>query len=118
MSKDNKNTENKITMDKTFQLSFYDYATPFYGSFRGMRYRLARTPLEKVYGKSQEVKEAGKLEAIVWPGPMAFDYTKEEDKIKKEFPYTKEGKEEAIQWLNEQYEERKEQYTEVYHYIR
>lgn len=110
--------ERGITSEKTFQLTYYDYGQPFYGSCCGMRYRLARDPMVNVYGKSKEIKEDGKLIAIVWPGPYAFDFTKEEDKTSAEFPYTEEGKEAAIQWLNEQYEQQKELWTKIYNIFR
>ena len=107
-----------ITEEDTFRLSFYDYGQPYYGSYCGMRFRLARDPMVNVYGKSKEVKEDGKLIAIIWPGPKAFTYIDEEDKTSAEFPYTVEGKEAAIQWLNEQYEQQKDRWMKVYNSFR
>lgn len=106
--------EQGITAEDTFRLTFYDYGQPYYGSYCGMRFRLARDPMVNVYGKSKEVKEDGKLIAIIWPGLKAFEYTDEEEKTSAEFPYTEEGKEAAIQWLNEQYEQQKERWTKIY----
>ena len=110
--------EQGITADNTFQLTYYDYGQPFYGSYRGMRYRIARDPSLNVYGKSKEIKEDGKLIAIVWPGPEAFEFAKEEDKTTAEFPYTEEGKEAAVQWLNEQYQQQIEHWTKIYNIFR
>ena len=112
------NMEQGITSDKTFQLSFYDYGKPFYGSYKGMRYRIARDPLENVYGKSQEIKEEGKLVAIVWPGPESYELVAEESKIKAEFPYTRDGKLEVVDWLNQQYEKNESTYKKIYQIIR
>ena len=61
----------------------------FTGSFKGMRYRLAK------------VTEG--MEVVIWPGPYNFIKTSETKKQRKEFPLTIEGKEEAVKWLNEQY---------------
>lgn len=106
--------EQGITEEDTFRLTFYDYGQPYYGSYCGMRFRLARDPMVNVYGKSKEVKEDGKLIAITWPGQKAFEYTDEEEKTSAIFPYTDEGKETAIQWLNDQYEQQKERWTNMY----
>ena len=44
------------------------------------------------------------LEVVVWPQPYCYAKTPEEQKQRKEFAFTKEGVEEAADWLNEQYE--------------
>lgn len=103
-----------ITQEKTFKLTYYDYGQPFYGSYRGMRYRLARDPLKNVYGKSKEEKEDAKLTAMVWPEPYSFEFIKEEDIISSEYPYTEEGKSQAIAWLNEQYLKQKDRWAKLY----
>lgn len=65
----------------------------FTGSHKGMRYRLS--------------KAGDGMEVVIWPGPNNFIKTPETKKQKKEFPLTIEGKEEAVKWLNEQYEVQK-----------
>ena len=70
----------------------------FLGSFQGMRYRL------KAAGEGDEAV----LEAIIWPEPFILEHTDEELSEKKEFPFSEEGREEAIAWLNERYASRKE----------
>ena len=62
----------------------------FTGSYKGMRYRLSKA------------REG--MEVVIWPGPYNFIKTPEQKKQRKEFPLTIEGKEEAVRWLNEQYE--------------
>ena len=62
----------------------------FTGSFKGMRYRLS--------------KSGDKMEVVIWPGPYNFLKTPEQKKQRKAFPLTIEGKENAVKWLNEQYE--------------
>lgn len=103
-----------ITMEKTFKLTYYDYGQPFFGSYKGMRYRIARDPLKNVYGKSQEEKEDGKLTAMFWPEPLAYEFMKEDEIVAAEFPYTTEGKEQAIAWLNEQYQAQKPRWSKLY----
>ncbi len=63
--------------------------TAFTGSFHGMNYRIG--------------KEGDELAAYVFPGPYAFDYTADEVKQKKTFPFTQEGYDEAKKWLDDAY---------------
>ena len=73
----------------------------FLGSYRGMRYRLAK--------KVEIIEEEGKtvIEVILWPEPYNFFKTPDEKKQKKLFPFTLQGKEEAVEWMNEQYTKQK-----------
>lgn len=112
--KEQRGTAQGITEEATFQLTYYDYGQPYFGSYLGMRYRLARDPLKNVYGKSKEEKEAANLTAMVWPEPLSYEFVQEEDKVTAKFPYTKEGKSQAIAWLNEQYLQQKDRWTKLY----
>lgn len=69
---------------------------PFTGSFKGMRYQL--------------MKENEELITVIWPEPFCYEKTEESQKQRKAFALTKEGKEEAVCWLNEQYEAQKEKW--------
>lgn len=66
----------------------------FTGSYKGMRYRLA---------KAQE-----EMEVVIWPEPYNFLKTPEHKKQRKRFALTMEGKEDAVKWLNEQYQSQKQ----------
>ncbi len=61
----------------------------FTGSYKGMRYRLAKMGEE--------------MEVVIWPQPYNYIKTSEQKKQRKKFPLTIEGKEDAVKWLNEQY---------------
>lgn len=61
------------------------------GSHRGMRYLL----------KSEE----DKIKACTYPEPYCFEVTKDEHKTWKDFPLTPEGLTQALEWLNQFYEE-------------
>ena len=67
---------------------------PFTGGYRGMRYQL--------------VKSAEGMEVTIWPEPYNYLHTPKEKKQMKQFPLTVEGRDEAVAWMNEQYEEQKE----------
>ena len=64
------------------------------GSMKGMRYRLEKT------GE----KEALKILVHIWPEPFCFDKTEDEKKISNEFEFSKDGMNQIVIWLNEQYE--------------
>lgn len=72
------------------------------GSMEGMRYLL-----KKVKSGEEDV-----IRVTVWPEPLGFARTPEGQKTSMEVPLTKEGVEQAADWLNEQYEMRKEYWLE------
>lgn len=82
-------------IEKPIIFNYYNYKAPYLGSYHGMRYYLAR----------EGEKPDFQLVAITWPEPFCIDVTPEEQKVKKEFPFTEEGYEEAVAWLNQQHKE-------------
>lgn len=76
----------------------------FTGSERGMRFVV----------KMIQKDDISRLEARVCPGPYSVDCTKEELFLSKEFPFTDEGRREAVDWMNEEYRRRFEFYEDVY----
>lgn len=67
---------------------------PFTGGYKGMRYRL--------------IKNSEGMEVTIWPEPYNFLHTPDEKKQSKQFPLTVDGRNEAVEWLNEQYEQQKQ----------
>ena len=61
---------------------------PMSGSYKGMRYVLR--------------KSSDEIEVCIWPEPYNFLRTAEELKQYKRFELTEDGKNEAVDWLNEQ----------------
>lgn len=80
-------------------LHFYDYNMPFTGSDHNMRYRIIKKVEE-----SEKEEKIETFEATIWPGPYAYDHTDASLKVKKEFPFTKEGEREVVAWLNDEYD--------------
>jgi hypothetical protein len=64
------------------------------GSYQGMRYRLSMGCEEE-----QQV-----LQAVVWPEPYNYFHTEEKIKARCYFPFTEEGINQAIDWMNEEWE--------------
>lgn len=67
---------------------------PMTGSYKGMRYRLS--------------KSGDEIEVCIWPEP--YNYIKTSDELKQfnRFPLTAEGKDQAVDWLNEQVDEQQQ----------
>ena len=63
------------------------------GGYKGMRYMLKNAG-------------DGEMNVFAWPEPLCYAKAEKETMIKKQFPLTNEGKEEAVNWLNEIYEEK------------
>ena len=72
----------------------------FSGSYKGMRFFM------KTYDKEN-------ITVYVYPEPYSFEHTKEELKETITFPYTEEGVDQSINWLNEKYEKDKEKWDEA-----
>lgn len=70
------------------------------GSYQGMRYRLKKS------AKEEEVS----LEAVIYPEPRCFEATPEEEKTFRNFSFDQNGFDEAVAWLNEEYEKQKERW--------
>lgn len=73
---------------------------PYSGSHQGMRFRL------------HAPKDSDTVSVWIYPEPWCFETAPEEDKTLREFPFTPEGLEEAIRWLNASYEEKREYWKE------
>lgn len=83
--------------------NFFMYGGKYSGIQGGMRYLIKRT------GDKPEFK----LCAYCWPGPYGFDYTEAEKKTEEVFEYSEEGREAAIKWLQEQYQEKKDVWDHI-----
>ena len=69
---------------------------PFSGSHHGMRYYL---------NSSEDT-----LNVWLYPEPWCFEMTPEEDKIYKNFPFTQEGLDSAVDWINENFKSRQDEW--------
>ena len=84
-----------------YKFTFFDYGEADYGSYKGMRYRVAVEPLKKLFGKKPEDKAEAKIRAYAWNEPL--DYFKAEDKTFADFEYSEDGVKDAIAWLNDEW---------------
>ena len=78
----------------------YMKKSAFTGSYQGMRYRL----------KKENAEEADVLRVDIWEAPYAYDVTPEEQKENKEFPFSEEGICQAVEWLNDSWQQQEERW--------
>lgn len=95
--------ETMIDSKELFHLSFYK-KTHFTGSYEGMRYYITKAKASK----DEDAPDV--LRAIIYPEPYNFECTPDEDKTSKDFPFTEEGIRLACDWMNEQYEARRDEW--------
>lgn len=77
----------------------------FTGSYLGMRYLLRRD--EKTVAEATEeapAKTETVITAVIWPEPFNYVMTAEEKKHSREFPFSKDGIQAAVAWMNEEHE--------------
>ncbi len=79
-----------------YNIRFYE-SLPFYGSWRGMHYRIKGIPDES--GTMRQ------LLVTTWPGPYNFDHTRDALKESAEFGFSEEGLDAAVEYLNRFYRE-------------
>lgn len=78
----------------------------FTGSYAGMRYLLRKN--EKVIEEAEGDEPARTetvLTAVIWPEPFNYVTTAEDKKHSREFAFSQEGIQNAVTWMNEEYEQ-------------
>lgn len=68
------------------------------GSFKGMRFKMAKAEVEE----NEETRTV--LRVTHWPEPYSFDATPEEKKTSRDVSFDEDGIQAGIRWLNEAYE--------------
>lgn len=87
-----------ITTEDVLNMNFYK-KEKFTGSYKGMRYLLK---------KDKDDAENDIFRCYIWPGPYSFDATPEEEKLMSIYPFSAEGKQQAVDWMNKQWISRKD----------
>lgn len=100
-----------IELTSFFPLSHYEYGEAYFGSYKGMRYRLAREPLENVKFTPLDKRGPATLMATVWPEPNSYSHTDDSLKTTENFEVSQEGLEKAVQWINDQYTSRESEWS-------
>lgn len=95
-----------ITTDDVLNMNFYKKET-FTGSYKGMRYRLKKET-EEIPATEPDATPTKKDYFLchIWPGPYNFAATPDDEKRSATFPFTTEGKQAAVDWMNKQWTEK------------
>lgn len=88
-----------ILNEDILSLNFYNYGNPFTGSYQGMRYRIIKQ--KEVKNDEGEVIQPTGLQVYIWPEPFSFEKTDEALKQSRLFPFSEEGKVQAVEWMND-----------------
>ena len=90
-----------LTYDEALNLNYYK-KTSFTGWMNPLRFLI-----------KQEKPEEGDpyFHAWVWPGPYIFSMTDDSKKIEHTAPFSEDGKREIVDWINEQYELHKDEWS-------
>lgn len=90
----------EIKAEELYGFGHYLYGEAYFGSCHGMRYRVARDPLENVVFENHEKQMDARFKAEVWFTPFCYEKTPDDEKTGKDFPFTEDGLKEAAGWLN------------------
>ena len=93
-----------ITNNDILNMNFYQKEI-FTGSYEGMRYLIKKDTAAD--GEDTSAGSTPVFRATIWPGPYNFASTADDKKASADFPFTPEGKEQVVDWLNEQWRARK-----------
>jgi hypothetical protein len=85
-----------------YGILYYLYGEANYGSYQGLRFRVARNPLEHVFYVPEAKRGPATLQVICWKGPMNFASTPEEEKTVRDFEFSPEGIDQAAAWIYEE----------------
>ncbi len=94
-------------MIETFDIASldrYKHNSPFTGSYKGMRFRI-------IHPKKTDDEEYVII-VDVYPGPYCFEKTVDDLKVRTTYPYSMEGYEQIVPYLNNYYEEHKDMWAE------
>lgn len=90
-----------IMNDDILNMNFYK-KEKFTGSYHGMRYLIQKAS-----------KEGSDIFLVHnWPGPYNFATTDDAKKTSASFPFSEGGKQQVVDWLNEQWQSRKDEWPE------
>ncbi len=80
-------------IEREIILNYYNYGERYYGSYKGIRFAIERV------GEKPDLQ----LRFTSWPEPFGFDHTDDDKKVVQEFPFSEEGYDSGIAWLNVEY---------------
>lgn len=106
-----------ITSDDILNMNFYK-KEKFTGSYQGMRYLIKKDAVPDEPSDSAPADASPEdapamvdvFRVTIWPGPYNFASTDDDKKTSATFPFTPDGKDAVVAWLNEQWQNRKSEW--------
>lgn len=115
-----------ITSTDILNMNFYK-KEQFTGSYLGMRYLIKKsTEPVAIENNASETEKSAFLSdnagadakpqttdvflVTIWPGPYNYASTSDEKKTAARFPFTEEGRQQVVDWLNEQWADRQDEW--------
>ena len=90
-----------LSYDEALNLNYYK-KTSFTGWMKPLRFLI----------KMEKFEDGGScFHAWIWPGPYIFDKTDDSLKLEHTADFSEEGKKEIVDWINEQYELNKDNWS-------
>ena len=89
-----------VDIKDVLSFNYYTYKKPFTGSDNGKRYRIVRLEKEVQAEEGTEPKKEVVFKAFLWKDVLAFEKTREEEILTKEFDFTPSGLEQVVDWIN------------------
>lgn len=89
-----------IKVKDLFSITHFEYGEPYYGSFHGMRFRVAREPMENVHFTPVDKRSSATLHAIAWPEPYGYAAADPGTMISHDEEFSQKGLEQTVAWLN------------------
>lgn len=105
-----------ILQHDLFPFTHYEYGEAYYGSYRGMRYRIAREPLKNVRYDPPEERKNGKLVVSIWKEPFAYNKTPADQIHHTEFDFTEEAFLKIADFLNQYWEQHRQDWPQSENY--
>ncbi len=108
-----KDSGSGILRTDIYNIRFYE-KSPFYGSWRGMHYRIMGVESQEVSGEESAAAGGGgtaagvaarKLCVTIWPGPYNYETTDDALKVSAMFDFSNEGLDAVTEYLNAYYGE-------------
>lgn len=97
-----------LTYDEVLNLNYYKKTT-YTGWMGGMRFLIKREqPVIPDPETGEEKPQDPIFHVWIWPGPYIYALTPAEKKFTAQFPFSEDGKRQAVDWINAQYEEHSE----------
>lgn len=104
-----------IDPKELLHFAYYEYGEPYYGSFRGMRFKVAREPMKNIHFTPPDQRGEASFKVVIWPEPFSDAATPEEKKVVKEFLFTEEGLAQIAPYLDAYYDAHKGEWPAPMH---